>query len=147
MMYDEQVGAPVGGLLGHLVGGVDREQHLLHRCPGVPVDQADGVPALGGGGREPPVQQLDHFCQRRHGVRLAGARSQMRVLSSASHHSPTRATHPVSMGNSFKAILALCIAMPMRSEEHTSELQSLMSTSYAVFCLQKKKTKRQKECT
>src|SRR3546814_6744371 len=26
-----------------------------------------------------------------------------------------------------------------RSEEHTSELQSLMSTSYAVFCLQKKK--------
>src|SRR3546814_6080648 len=27
-----------------------------------------------------------------------------------------------------------------RSEEHTSELQSLMHTSYAVFCLQKKKT-------
>src|SRR3546814_10747097 len=26
-----------------------------------------------------------------------------------------------------------------RSEEHTSELQSLMRTSYAVFCLQKKK--------
>src|SRR3546814_6149836 len=25
-----------------------------------------------------------------------------------------------------------------RSEEHTSELQSLMRTSYAVFCLQKK---------
>src|SRR3546814_9244302 len=29
-----------------------------------------------------------------------------------------------------------------RSEEHTSELQSLMRTSYAVFCL-KKKTKNQ----
>src|SRR3546814_7633211 len=27
-----------------------------------------------------------------------------------------------------------------RSEENTSELQSLMSTSYAVFCLKKKKT-------
>src|SRR3546814_4290118 len=27
----------------------------------------------------------------------------------------------------------------MRSEEHTSELQSLMRTSYAVFCLNKKK--------
>src|SRR3546814_3310819 len=27
-----------------------------------------------------------------------------------------------------------------RSEEHTSELQSLMRISYAVFCLQKKKT-------
>src|SRR3546814_5144289 len=28
-----------------------------------------------------------------------------------------------------------------RSEEHTSELQSLMRTSYAVFCLTKKKTR------
>src|SRR3546814_9253959 len=28
-----------------------------------------------------------------------------------------------------------------RSEEHTSELQSLMRNSYAVFCLKKKKTK------
>src|SRR3546814_1261182 len=28
-----------------------------------------------------------------------------------------------------------------RSEEHTSELQSLMRTSYAVFCLKKKKKK------
>src|SRR3546814_4167977 len=28
----------------------------------------------------------------------------------------------------------------MRSEEHTSELQSLMRISYAVFCLQKKNT-------
>src|SRR3546814_4117342 len=28
-----------------------------------------------------------------------------------------------------------------RSEEHTSELQSLMRISYAVFCLKKKKTK------
>src|SRR3546814_1979775 len=27
----------------------------------------------------------------------------------------------------------------LRSEEHTSELQSLMRSSYAVFCLQKKK--------
>src|SRR3546814_10482062 len=29
-----------------------------------------------------------------------------------------------------------------RSEEHTSELQSLMRISYAVFCLKKKKEKR-----
>src|SRR3546814_3899317 len=31
----------------------------------------------------------------------------------------------------------------MRSEEHTSELQSLMRISYAVFCLKKKKKTRQ----
>src|SRR3546814_4326885 len=30
---------------------------------------------------------------------------------------------------------------PERSEEHTSELQSLMRISYAVFCLKKKTTK------
>src|SRR3546814_2680764 len=30
-----------------------------------------------------------------------------------------------------------------RSEEHTSELQSLMRSSYAVFCLKKKKKKYQ----
>src|SRR3546814_6879426 len=31
-----------------------------------------------------------------------------------------------------------------RSEEHTSELQSLMRISYAVFCLKKKTTKKNK---
>src|SRR3546814_1385994 len=32
-----------------------------------------------------------------------------------------------------------------RSEEHTSELQSLMRISYAVFCLKKKKNNRERE--
>src|SRR3546814_6843598 len=35
--------------------------------------------------------------------------------------------------------------MNVRSEEHTSELQSLMRNSYAVFCLQKKKTQNHKQ--
>src|SRR3546814_9129243 len=34
-----------------------------------------------------------------------------------------------------------------RSEEHTSELQSLMRISYAVFCLKKKKKKTHKHTT
>src|SRR3546814_7004447 len=33
-------------------------------------------------------------------------------------------------------------AFGVRSEEHTSELQSLMRISYAVFCLKKKKTQK-----
>src|SRR3546814_8966090 len=37
-----------------------------------------------------------------------------------------------------------CHRRHLRSEEHTSELQSLMRISYAVFCL-KKKNKKQKE--
>src|SRR3546814_4656704 len=32
------------------------------------------------------------------------------------------------------------LTIAMRSEEHTSELQSLMRISYAVFCLKKKNT-------
>src|SRR3546814_7134580 len=41
-------------------------------------------------------------------------------------------------------------AVEQRSEEHTSELQSLMRISYAVFCLKKKKkteTKQHKHIT
>src|SRR3546814_1575661 len=33
-------------------------------------------------------------------------------------------------------------SQPLRSEEHTSELQSLMRISYAVFCLKKKNSKQ-----
>src|SRR3546814_14281999 len=45
-------------------------------------------------------------------------------------HSPKRRQSPVSR--------AADASVP-RSEEHTSELQSLMRISYAVFCLKKKK--------
>src|SRR3546814_8689256 len=44
--------------------------------------------------------------------------------------------------------IAECVALVIRSEEHTSELQSLMRISYAVFCLKKKKhTKQTKPMT
>src|SRR3546814_9389855 len=54
-----------------------------------------------------------------------------------------------NVGSVFLYILIATIGMQMdlktlvdrRSEEHTSELQSLMRISYAVFCLKKKKTK------
>src|SRR3546814_10100569 len=39
---------------------------------------------------------------------------------------------------SASAPIGLYRLTPMRSEEHTSELQSLMRISYAVFCLKKK---------
>src|SRR3546814_2661091 len=38
--------------------------------------------------------------------------------------------------------LAMPPGLRLRSEEHTSELQSLMRISYAVFCLKKKKTRQ-----
>src|SRR3546814_10709716 len=36
----------------------------------------------------------------------------------------------------------VAVPSPVRSEEHTSELQSLMRNSYAVFCLKQKQTQR-----
>src|SRR3546814_10471442 len=44
-------------------------------------------------------------------------------------------------GNKPVPRLILLSHAPGRSEEHTSELQSLMRTSYAVFCLNNKKKK------
>src|SRR3546814_5571598 len=43
-------------------------------------------------------------------------------------------------GRRFAQHLILERGQPFRSEEHTSELQSLMRISYAVFCLKKKPT-------
>src|SRR3546814_10606861 len=67
-----------------------------------------------------------HFSARRRlgqtdRARAGGARRGQPAAASAQHHSGNR-----GRGR-------------MRSEEHTSELQSLMRISYAVFCLNKKK--------
>src|SRR3546814_7062788 len=40
-----------------------------------------------------------------------------------------------------RGVVKFPVRIKCRSEEHTSELQSLMRISYAVFCLKKKKTK------
>src|SRR3546814_10520808 len=57
--------------------------------------------------------------------------------------------HALSQAAFGRAVMDWAHAMPLagligglRSEEHTSELQSLMRISYAVFCLKKKNTKQ-----
>src|SRR3546814_8320671 len=52
-----------------------------------------------------------------------------------------RATFSKIFGRDFGAQEQLA-RLRGKSEEHTSELQSLMSNSYAVFCLKKKKKKQ-----
>src|SRR3546814_3674942 len=58
------------------------------------------------------------------------------ILLSATHRDILAATYPGLMRKA-----------SARSEEHTSELQSLMRISYAVFCLKKKKKRMQQEHT
>src|SRR3546814_6382778 len=51
-----------------------------------------------------------------------------------------RAPTLILWGRHDRLIDVSCVSV--RSEEHTSELQSLMRISYAVFCLKKKKKKK-----
>src|SRR3546814_5523632 len=44
--------------------------------------------------------------------------------------------------HTYRGVFGSHVANVLRSEEHTSELQSLMRISYAVFCLKKKKKQR-----
>src|SRR3546814_4167843 len=62
------------------------------------------------------------------------------LLSSCSLMMPSQAVlqAPVEPGMQNISVL-LAAPAKARSEEHTSELQSLMRISYAVFCLKKKK--------
>src|SRR3546814_8911407 len=54
-------------------------------------------------------------------------------------HLPMR---PVDLAGDHDMAVPAPLDMTERSEEHTSELQSLMRISYAVFCLKKKNKKR-----
>src|SRR3546814_4005977 len=56
------------------------------------------------------------------------------------HHVVARAQRLLEDAGPFDARVSL--AASQRSEEHTSELQSLMRISYAVFCLKKKHTNK-----
>src|SRR3546814_2792283 len=57
-----------------------------------------------------------------------------------SDHGLSEASAAVLASRLHKPEPSRCAApLPSRSEEHTSELQSLMRISYAVFCLKKKK--------
>src|SRR3546814_7352623 len=59
---------------------------------------------------------------------------QMEARASVPAFGPTLAERPTASHS--RAIISTTTS---RSEEHTSELQSLMRISYAVFCLKKKK--------
>src|SRR3546814_3324381 len=59
-------------------------------------------------------------------------------FSMADPASPT-IVREVADGSALYVLMPMRVSGPTRSEEHTSELQSLMRTSYAVICLKKQK--------
>src|SRR3546814_8341670 len=60
---------------------------------------------------------------------------------SASYHGPGTCTFYGTANSNQMMMEEMGLHMPGRSEEHTSELQSLMRISYAVLCLKTKKTR------
>src|SRR3546814_2900966 len=69
----------------------------------------------------------------------------LRAVAPGAHHvrqpsglPPVRLS-PVAASNKWLCPMSNTTSTVCRSEEHTSELQSLMRISYAVFCLKKKK--------
>src|SRR3546814_9219907 len=72
--------------------------------------------------------------QNQREVREAGERLALGTVESYLIYRLTGGLHVTDASNASRT---------MRSEEHTSELQSLMRNSYAVFCLKKKKHNKQ----
>src|SRR3546814_1600938 len=64
-----------------------------------------------------------------------------RIRSASGALSVTSLTPCPPAQTSFQALIVSSSRARSRSEEHTSELQSLMRISYAVFCLKKKNKK------
>src|SRR3546814_5793477 len=92
-------------------------------------------------GRRPqPVREwrpLPPYRGTRAGLR---PRDAIRCRASAGHSAawPPESLRTPAFPSGSPRRHCVCECCPYRSEEHTSELQSLMRISYAVFCLKKK---------
>src|SRR3546814_5791988 len=76
-----------------------------------------------------------------HGVRLPSASNDdSHRRNAANRPRPHRAPKSILWPKGAANRMTEDTASAARSEEHTSELPSLMRTSYAVFCLKKKQT-------
>src|SRR3546814_6928590 len=91
-----------------------------------------GGGAVGTGSPSPFVtrrldRRIQYWCPRLYWTRQSSRRVTSRVFKTARYGCPGGPGAP-------------CRFVEPRSDEHTSELQSLMRISYAVFCLKKKIT-------
>src|SRR3546814_2542882 len=83
------------------------------------------------------------FPARRRCVQVHAASGMPTAAACPGHHPPApssgrRSSRAIASGTNGSSVTRPHLA-GTRSEEHTSELQSLMRISYAVFCLKKKK--------
>src|SRR3546814_9888981 len=97
-----------------------------------------------------PSMKCTHSCVLHSLVITGGGSSPL-----PSHASRAESTTPNLRASTFGALAGMPVpythssssASLTRSDEHTSELQSLMRISYAVFCLKKQKQRSHKNKT
>src|SRR3546814_7165560 len=90
--------------------------------------------------------ERDEIGRRRGRCAVVGHQLPPRMLWPVFFQSARKASSPLSVSGCFTSALSTAggtvqtsaPSLAARSEEHTSELQSLMRISYAVFCLKKK---------
>src|SRR3546814_10817139 len=82
-----------------------------------------------------PAWVASQWLNTQQDISLDSLRGSVVVLHAFQMLCPGCVSHGIPQA---KAIHAAFPPDKVRSEEHTSELQSLMRTSYAVFCLKKK---------
>src|SRR3546814_9487410 len=108
--------------------------HRVGDAHAVPVDRGFFVQAVFHGNLQPLA--LPHpDLWARHGA-VVGPDRCLRVLASDQRRATRSGDNRVT---GWRSGAGWPQRLECRSEEHTSELQSLMRTSYAVFCLKKKK--------
>src|SRR3546814_2415629 len=99
-------------------------------CPYTTLFRSHRHPDRSAAGRRPDPDRRVPAAEDTDLSRLRLQRDKPRLHEALAGGVPDRVPHPARTGP--------CEARQHRSEEHTSELQSLMRTSYAVFCLKKK---------
>src|SRR3546814_8417803 len=80
-----------------------------------------------------------HQRRRDHPERIAGMHAELGIRLKRRNHHPVEGEQQYENKNRQWNVDRSPAPRQRRSEEHTSELQSLMRISYAVFCLKKKK--------
>src|SRR3546814_5733839 len=95
-------------------------------------------------GRISLLERANNHCQL-IGLNPSVGRPPIDASIQARNHNRLRSYSAKILSEAALHLCRECAGRNERSEEHTSELQSLMRISYAVFCLKKKTITRKKE--
>src|SRR3546814_2321484 len=141
-----QLAAIDGEIMDHARGDInlhhleaDRRQCLADAGHHVPELRDEGLADIADGGIAREIKAVGGGMDAAGGDRLG--RLARLAGEEQTHRRPRVGLAPILLVEQMAGIEIGPAVPAARSEEHTSELQSLMRISYAVFCLQKKQTK------